>query len=101
MVEEDSATRCTRFADERVQFSWDPERAVGHAFAPVLSLPRRTAWDVYLVYAPGVRWTDAAPPLPTVWMHQLHDADPSLRLDTARLIDETRRLLEAAPPRGR
>ena len=28
------------------------------------------AWDIYFVYAPGVRWEDE-PPEPTEWMHQL------------------------------
>ena len=29
------------------------------------------AWDIYMVYSPGVRWNGTNPPKPSYWMHQL------------------------------
>ncbi len=58
------------FIDARVAQQWDGDRASGETFAKMLGLKRK-AWDVYLLYAPGVKWTGEAPPMPTFWMHQL------------------------------
>jgi hypothetical protein len=60
-------------------------------YSPILHLPEGApAWDVYLVFAPPVRWLespdgiagDDRPPAPTYWMHQLgREAPAELRLD--------------------
>lgn len=78
--------------------SWDKDRVVGDAFRETLGL-KRTAWDVYLVYAPGITWDGPIPPKPTFWMHQLHPtkngADPALFLNEdaleAKLAELTKR----------
>jgi hypothetical protein len=44
------------------------------AFQTVLGLGS-DAWDVYLLYGPGVRWDGDLPPRPDFWMHQLEEAD--------------------------
>lgn len=31
----------------------------------------RPQWDLYMLYAPGVRWADEAPPMPTHWIRHL------------------------------
>lgn len=62
----------TRLPDPRVRHWWDENRWARRAFREPLKLPERTpAWDVYLVYAPGVRWENKVPPPPTFFMHQL------------------------------
>jgi hypothetical protein len=53
---------------------WDGERASGTLMAKTLAL-KGSAWDVYLLYAPGVKWTGEQPPAPTFWMHQLRAED--------------------------
>lgn len=58
------------FTDRRVVQQWDGGRASGALIAKMLGL-KGVAWDVYLLYAPGVRWTGDGPPSPTFWMHQL------------------------------
>jgi hypothetical protein len=87
-----------RFADARVTHAWDPERRAGRLFKEPLGL-WRTAWDVYLVYAPGESWSGESPPAPTLWMHQL-GSDPGAPrdrfLDASRLSADVRRALEAA-----
>ena len=32
---------------------------------------KRPQWDLYMLYAPGVRWTSEAPPMPTHWIRHL------------------------------
>lgn len=72
--------------DERVAQFWAPDLALGHAFAPVLGLSREPAWDVYLVYPPGVRWDEGPPPAPRDFQHQLSGRLPAgKRLDGAAL----------------
>jgi hypothetical protein len=58
--------------DNRTTHYWDEDRSLGDLYGRLLTLPRggKLAWDIYFVYAPGVRWDDE-PPLPTFWMHQL------------------------------
>jgi hypothetical protein len=88
MVEGDSSEAATaqasRLSDKRVVLQgWDGERAIGELFRSTLNLTR-TAWDVYLIYAPGVKWEGKEPPAPSSWMHQLRadsGADPKLCLN--------------------
>lgn len=71
------------FKDPRLVDTWDPQRELGELFAQTLGLTK-TAWDVYLLYAPGIRWEEEEPPEPTFWMHQLggsYGADPTRFLD--------------------
>lgn len=71
------------FMDSRLVDGWDAQRRTGNAFARTLGLTR-TAWDVYLLYAPGVRWEGDDPPEPTFWMHQL---GPYYGADLGRFLD--------------
>lgn len=65
------------------------------AFRRVLKLKGR-AWDVYLLYAPGVVWSTDEAPAPTFWMHQLPPvagADGKLLLNPGRFSHELLNLL--------
>ena len=66
--------------DSRVVHFWDEGSSLGTLYGRSLSLPRggTLAWDVYFVFAPGVRW-GSQPPMPTDWMHRLGEG--------ARLLD--------------
>jgi hypothetical protein len=78
------------FPPDRVEHAWDPDRRAGELFAKKLGV-RRVAWDVYLLYAPGITWEGEGPPEPTSWMHQLPaavDADPMRLLNTAKLPEQ-------------
>jgi copper chaperone CopZ len=100
MVEGDSpraaTARAATLADSRlIAQGWDGGRDAGIAFERTLGLTR-PAWDVYLVYAPGVRWEGEIPPTPTFWMHQLTEeagADQRLCLVPEVLEQEVARLL--------
>lgn len=58
-------------ADPRVHHFYDPSATSGRMIAAQLGGRGYAAWDVYLVYSSGVRWTDG-PPIPADWLHQLH-----------------------------
>lgn len=78
--------------------AWDGSRKLGDTFAKTLHL-KCTAWDVYMVYKPGVRWNEELPPEPTFWMHQLsRGADPKLHLNPEKLQAEIQSLLNEVPP---
>ena len=74
MLPDDNAeaaqTRSELFDDARVTKGWDAQREVGNLFSQMLGL-QGTAWDVYLLYRPGVEWKGDFPPPPDYWMHQL------------------------------
>jgi mercuric ion transport protein len=60
-----------KLKDERISIrGWDGKRQIGNLFAKPLKLSY-TAWDVYLIYAPGIKWAGKQPPKPSYWMHQL------------------------------
>ncbi len=78
------------FVDRRVDHVWDPNRELADLFSRPLRLSA-TAWDAYLLYAPGVTWEAEEPPEPGFWMHQLPaqwGADPALLLSPARIARE-------------
>jgi copper chaperone CopZ len=84
------------FTDRRVVQRWDEHRLAGAEFSKTLKL-KGDAWDVYLLYAPGVKWTGATPPAPTFWMHQLraeHGADQKLCLNPAAMTAKVQDLLK-------
>lgn len=70
--------------NERASHYWDPENRVGSAFQRHIANLRSPAWDVWMLFAPGVVWPDEIPPAPTWWEHQLGGLDPELRLDPDR-----------------
>ena len=83
--------------DSRVTHSWDGERELGNLYSKTLGLSV-AAWDVYMLYKPGIGWEEDEPPKPTFWMHQLssnHGADQSICLDPARLSNELELLIKA------
>lgn len=84
------------WSEDRVQHWWDGARQMSGLFQRSLGL-REPAWDVYLLYRPGIRWEGEVPPTPSFWMHQLSDpvADPDhlLYRDPLRLAHKLDRLV--------
>jgi hypothetical protein len=89
-----AAEQAKTVRDARISQGWDSSRDVGKLFEATLDL-HEIAWDVYLIYKPGVTWEGQQPPHPTFWMHQLDGADPSLLLcvNPSRLGSEVGTLL--------
>lgn len=82
------ADRARQFYDSRQAVGWGYARQTlagfverartslpeGHWLAPEFQNRRdgeRPQWDLYMLYAPGVRWTGEAPPVPTHWIRHL------------------------------
>ena len=85
----------TGFDGFEVTHAWDAERQLGILYAKTLNLSA-VAWDVYLLYAPGIIWEGSEPPQPTFWMHQLpteSGAERDLVLYPTRLAQELLTLL--------
>jgi hypothetical protein len=92
--ERSSRKAVTLFPDERVKNYWVRTRAVGELFQPPINLKGEPAWDVYLVYEPGIEWDTDAPPEPTYLMHQLGGRLPDgQRLDGPKLRDVIEKIL--------
>jgi hypothetical protein len=89
-----AAEQAATVQDARISQGWNTSRDVGHLFGATLDL-NEIAWDVYLIYKPGITWEGEKPPHPTFWMHQLDEADPSLLLcvNPSRLSSEVGKLL--------
>ena len=84
--ERSSRQATTLFPDDRVSNYWVDTRAVGRLFQAPIELTTEPAWDVYLLYAPGVVWEEDGPPRPNYFMHQLGGRLPDdRRLDGAKL----------------
>jgi hypothetical protein len=98
MREGDSAAAAAQQAeavhDPRIVQGWSENKGLGKLFGDTLDL-HEIAWDVYLVYKPGIKWEAEQPPHPTFWMHQLQGADPNLLLceNPTRLSAEVGKLL--------
>ena len=99
MRDGDSAVAATQQADAvrdaRITQGWNENKNVGKLFGETLDL-HDIAWDVYLVYKPGIKWQAQQPPRPTFWMHQLSGVDPKLLLceNPTRLSAEVGKLLD-------
>jgi hypothetical protein len=79
----------------QVAHYWDVERALSNRYCELLRLEERgrtVAWDLYLLYERGARWT-ADPPMPTLWLQQLLLADVP-ELERSLLVGHLRQLLE-------
>ncbi len=98
MVPGDSALEAAELISPEkrlVMQGWDSKRAIGDALSTTLHL-KCPAWDVYLIYKPGVQWLGKEAPAPSFWMHQLGEyagADPALHLKPEKLRDEVTRAL--------
>jgi len=70
---DDAAQRQARsWKDSLVDHWWDADKYLSECFQRRLGL-HGPAWDLYLLYPPGLRWDDELPPIPAFWMHQIPD----------------------------
>ena len=61
------------FKDHRVVHFYDSKQRSGKAIANRLGWTGQVAWDIYLFYEAGTKWSNTAPQ-PAYWMHQLKDS---------------------------
>jgi hypothetical protein len=81
-------------SDKRARHFWDGGGWLGKEYGKIVSLPRhkKFAWDVYFVFGPKAKWTDA-PPKPDFWMHQLGGPETGNMLDGEKFRQEIVRRL--------
>lgn len=85
-----------------VRHYWNASGQFGRDLTKVLGLKRGDedvyAWDVWMIYAPGVVWSERSPPRPRLMMHQLWTrfADYAY-LDAKAFAQDVRGLLAQAP----
>lgn len=60
---------------------WEDTGIVGLHYQQALGVDVY-AWDVWMIYQPGVLWKDDLPPKPVFWMHQLAHVKNAPRLDS-------------------
>lgn len=83
----------TILPDPRVRHYWINGQEVGEAFQSPLGMNDGVAWDVYLVYPPGVEWTGTRPPNPSYFMHQLRELPATRHLDATTLAAQLRKAI--------
>ena len=79
-------------ADSRTVQYWDGKGRLEESYQHILGTPGN-AWDVYLLFGAGSRWTNGHPPAPVFWMHQLKRVTNAPRLDADVLRQEVHKQL--------
>lgn len=82
----------TKLADERVAHYWDRSGKLRTVYKNVMKW-EQPAWDVYYLYGPDAEWSNASPPVPDYWMHQLRRLPVERLLDGEKLAEEVRKRL--------
>ncbi|HEY6322768.1 MAG TPA: hypothetical protein VJA16_14525, partial [Thermoanaerobaculia bacterium] len=80
--------------DPRVTQFWSRSRFAGRAFREPLGFASAAAWDVFLLFAPGSRWTVEAPPIALSMNNR--SQDPSQHLEAKVLAAKVRDLMPGA-----
>ena len=78
-------------SDHRSAQYWEEANwPISTRLRPILDVgpydPAKSAWDVYLLYRPGITWTDEYPPPPGDWTHNLPESEPERPRITAALL---------------
>jgi hypothetical protein len=82
--------------DPRVRLFWSEEQLAGKAFNEAISLSGKAAWDVFLVYPAGQRWSESLTPRPDSFMHNLpeqYGLPKDRTFDVLQLADQVKALL--------
>lgn len=90
--EDDIANVIGLMSGDNVRHYWDGNSGVGAAVQDYIGIDF-PAWDVWLLYEPGITWGDEAPE-PTWWEHQLMGLEvPERRLDAERFASKAAELV--------
>jgi hypothetical protein len=83
--------------DRRAAHYWDENGILPHLFRETLRLRSEcAAWDVYLIYPPGVKW-ETEPPEPVCWQHQLDGITSAPCLDGKTFAKAMSKVLRFQP----
>lgn len=90
---ENAKARTYLMPDPRVTQFWTETPSLSEAFKTSLGL-QSIAWDVFLLYRPGVTWQSPAP-APQLIMHNRGDLPPDQHLDGIKLSAEVQKMLKS------
>ena len=73
---------------------WEAGGRIGYLYEETLAIDVY-AYDVWMIYQPGVRWVGKLPPRPDFWMHNLWNVkdDQGPRLDSKIFANEIAKYL--------
>lgn len=82
--------------DPRVTHFWTDDHVLANAYKAPLGLAGdpEPAWDVYMLFPPGVRWGES-PPAPSYFMWVEKNLPAATRFNAEKLGEQVRRLLSA------
>ena len=89
---EDAETAPFYLNDQRSSHFWTDQHTLAEMLEEPLGLEDEPAWDVFLVFEPGVQWGDA-PPTPDFFMHHGRSLPEEQRLNGFKLHDQVVRML--------
>ncbi len=82
--------------DRRASHFWDVWKFGLNHYTSSLGYPEgKQAWDIFVLYSAGERWSEASAPKPVVWM-QDHKLDIGVQYGKEALADRLRELIGAA-----
>lgn len=95
------ALKSAAFAgDPRVTNFWSEKRVIGETFRETAGFKMSPAWDVFLLFPPGVAWEKGAAPAPKAMMCNLmgspQDATSLPRFNGAQLEEQVKALLSSS-----
>lgn len=99
-TQEMAAEASALLADPRIHYFWSPEHFTSNAFHAAVGAQKTLAWDIFLVFGKGKRWTDA-PPAPDTFMHNQKTNEELPKdhlLNVEKLAGEVKSLLGAPAP---
>ncbi|MEM7586220.1 MAG: hypothetical protein AAF560_22705 [Acidobacteriota bacterium] len=80
--------------DPRSSHFWTGAHTLVEALQDPIGLEDEPAWDVFLVYGPGVQWGET-PPVPDYYMHHGRSLPEERHLNGNKLFEAVSRLLTA------
>lgn len=93
-TEADARAAAVHLADPRVTQLWTDDDVLANAYKAPLGLAgdHEPAWDIYMLFPPGVRWGEALP-APSYFMWVEKNLPAETRFNAEKLGEEVRRLL--------
>lgn len=75
---------------------WEDSGQIGYLYQDRLGIDVY-GYDIWMVYEPGIKWTDKNPPKPSYWMHNLWGVsdEQAPRLDSKIFAEKVNELLES------
>lgn len=93
-TEADARAATTHLTDPRVTHFWTDDHVLAEAYKKPLGLEKdyEPAWDIYMLFPPGARWSEALP-VPSYFMWVEKKLPAETRFNAEKLGEQVQRLL--------